>query len=129
MTQTPQFILELLDKELRRVQTDLLKKVATKYNLDHEELVTSFLSSPLKLTPTKDVSITVIKKINPSAPPKADHRCMARIWNRGRGGQCTRARREDSDYCTHHVSHLKHGRIDDKVPRELYPAHSSALYK
>ena len=127
--QTPQFILELLEKELRRVQSDLLEKVATKYNLDHAELVESFLPKQLKVCPTKDVAITVTKKHTPLAPAPAEVRCMARIWNRGKGGQCTRARREDSEYCTHHMHNRKHGKIEDVLPRQLYPAHSSALYK
>jgi hypothetical protein len=129
MKKAPQFIFDLLDRELRRIQSDLLEKVATKYKLDHAELVASFLSKPPELLATQDVSVTVIKNQKPAQPPAKQKRCMARVWNRGKGGQCMRVRRDDCDYCTSHMSNRKHGRIDDKVPRELYPAHATALHK
>ena len=50
--------------------------------------------------------------------------CMSRIWNNGRGGQCSRARIEGSDYCKSHQQQVKkrgrltHGRIDGDVPPE-----------
>ena len=49
-------------------------------------------------------------------------RCMARVWNAGSGGQCTRPRRGDSDFCGLHQRELAqktlltHGRVDGPIP-------------
>jgi len=53
----------------------------------------------------------------------SDDRCMARVWNRGQGGQCSRRRTEDSELCGQHDLEaqqrgLTHGRIDGEIPKE-----------
>merc|ERR1719453_1999021 len=50
--------------------------------------------------------------------------CMARTWNDGKGGQCTRPRAENSDLCAMHIKQrdsekgLVHGRVDGEVPEK-----------
>ena len=49
---------------------------------------------------------------------------MARIWNKGYGGQCRQYSKGDQDYCTIHLKHfqnghLPHGRIDMPCPKIL----------
>ena len=48
-------------------------------------------------------------------------RCMARVWNDGFGGQCSRNKKENSDYCGKHMkmalsNKLQCGRIDEEKP-------------
>mmetsp|Transcript_32060 Transcript_32060/g.70239 ORF Transcript_32060/g.70239 Transcript_32060/m.70239 type:complete len:238 (-) Transcript_32060:22-735(-) len=53
-------------------------------------------------------------------------RCMSRIWNSAKGGQCERAPAPGKDLCVQHASMLKslgklsHGRVDGKVPPAKY---------
>jgi len=134
MTSAPQFVFDLLNQELLRIQRELLEKVATKYELDCSELLREFLPGihdheHTNMTLQDEVRITVKKTLKPRPVAGADSRCLARVWNRGRGGQCTRSRRDGCDFCTSHTSSQKHGRIDDKVPRDLFPFRATALYK
>ena len=50
--------------------------------------------------------------------------CMARIWNKGYGGQCRKYSQQGHDYCSIHLKHfqnghLPHGRIDMPCPKIL----------
>lgn len=50
--------------------------------------------------------------------------CMARIWNKGYGGQCSKKSTPGHDYCSIHLKHfqnghLPHGRIDMSCPKIL----------
>ena len=50
--------------------------------------------------------------------------CLARIWNKGYGGQCKRFKKEGHDYCLLHLKQfqegcLPHGRIDTPCPKIL----------
>lgn len=129
--QTPAFIFGLLDAELRRVHVELLKNVATKYKLDHDSLVQEFLPQEKldKLVDKRTTTTEVYVKHKKVAHPPPESRCMARIYNRGKGGQCTKSRSESGDLCALHCKYLKHGKITDPVPRELFPFHASAIYK
>merc|ERR1711971_1407668 len=52
-------------------------------------------------------------------PESINHEsCMARIWNGGKGGQCTKTKRvEGYDYCvTHKEKYVVHGRVDGPIP-------------
>lgn len=55
-------------------------------------------------------------KIGNTVFPSAAGFCMARVWNFGFGGQCTRVRTV-SEFCTFHTTkwHV-HGRIDGPIP-------------
>jgi hypothetical protein len=126
----PQFIFDLFESELRNIQKDLLKNVATKFNLNHEELVKEFLPEKLKLIPNTKISVSVHKKVAPRELPANEKRCMARVWNRGKGGQCTRFRMSSScEYCNQHEKNLKHGRIDETIKDKIFPKSANSLYK
>lgn len=50
--------------------------------------------------------------------------CMARIWNKGYGGQCRKHSQQGYEYCSIHLKHfqnghLPHGRIDMPCPKTL----------
>jgi hypothetical protein len=103
--------------------------VASKYNLSHADLVDEFLTPHLQIIPTATEKITVKKKKNPPPPAPEEERCWARIWNRGKGGQCTKRRVEDHDFCKAHLKQRKHGDFREEVPREIYPHRSAVYYK
>lgn len=138
----PSFIFDIFEKELENMQKALLAKVATKYNLNEEELVKTFIDHErLHLVPNNDVTVVVCKKINKDSkkPVDASCRCTARIWNRGKGGQCTRQvmvcdnsqsqSQSRPRYCAQHSDKRKHGDIGDKADAKLFPKNPTALYK
>lgn len=112
------------------MQSKLLQKVANKYQLSHQTLLEEFLPDPtLHLIPASCENIVVKKKQTRKQPTPEDERCCARIWNRGKGGQCTKRQVDGSDYCKAHLSNRKHGDFRDAVPREIYPHRSAVYYK
>lgn len=127
----PSFIFDMFEQELKRMQTELLSKVATKYNLNEAELLETFVNgTKLTIVPNNSVTVVVHKKVNnlnKQAVP-ADSRCSARIWNRGKGGQCTRHVCEQGRYCAQHSENRKHGDITDSVDSKLFPKNPTALY-
>ena len=130
----PHFIFDPFEKELLNIQKELLKKVATKYSLNYDELLNDLLPKEVKLIPNTKTSIQIKKNNNPITPPSQQDRCMARVWNRGKGGQCLRNRIEDKDgtileYCSQHKNNRKHGRIDELPNNKIFPKESKSLYK
>jgi hypothetical protein len=127
---TPQYIFDLLQSELIEYNKNILENIATKYNLNKENLLKEFLPKELKIIPNEKECIEIIHKGIPRRPPeKESDRCMARIWNRGKGGQCIRLKLKNCDFCSQHKEKNKHGRIDEAVPRDLFQNKSNALYK
>jgi hypothetical protein len=133
MAEVPSFILTVLDKEIRAIQCDMLERVARDYGLDANELVQKYAQSaaPCSVVPNTKTKIEIRRKVVQSVPD-AEHRCMARIWNRGKGGQCSKRRAESSDFCTNHTKgELHHGRIDVPPPFSVFGASNRkrAIYK
>lgn len=128
----PHYIFDILNKELIDLQKELLKKVATKYILDYETLVNDFIESTANnIKPNTNIQIQVKKHIIRKNNIDPENRCQARIWNRGKGGQCTKKRMDIVDclYCKQHLTNRKHGSIKDPPDLKLFPLHSCALYK
>ncbi len=130
MASTPQFIFDLLQTELISINRELLKRVVNKYDLDENEVINEFLPTKLKIIPNEKKSVEIVHKATPRKPPENEkQRCMARVWNRGKGGQCIRFRIKNCEFCCQHKEKIKHGRIDEEVPRELFQKQSNAIYK
>lgn len=63
--------------------------------------------------------------------------CMARIWNRGNGGQCSKHARDGGEYCGGHTNEimkngkLRHGRVNEPPPNDVFKptVRQKALYK
>jgi hypothetical protein len=126
----PSFIFDLFEKELKNIQSELLCKVATKYGLDEDELITTFLEdNKLKLIPNNNITVVITKKKHKDKDQDDEGRCRcrARVWNRGKGGQCTRYVQE-GNYCAQHTAHRKHGTIDDKADPKIFPKNPTAIY-
>lgn len=71
-------------------------------------------------------SYLIEEKKQKNKKKKSENRncCLARIWNKGYGGQCKRFQKEGHDYCLLHLKqsqqgHLPHGRIDTPCPKIL----------
>lgn len=131
MAVIPDFLMSLLENELRSLQENLLRKVAAAYNLDDKEMIDRFLPpTPLQIIPD---SVKIVRKPCPRAEVPLEARCKARIWNRGRGGQCTRGAKTEDGLCTHHYKEqeqdgkLRHGWIHDPPSKELF-GKPKALY-
>ena len=131
MAAVPEFVFTLLNKELYDIQCRLLERVAADHGMDHTDLVERYLRDPLEIVPNTKTKVEVVRRQDPRPPPEPCQRCMARIWNRGKGGQCTRRRAGEGDYCANHAKGpLRHGRIDERAPKEVFrPSASSSLYK
>jgi hypothetical protein len=127
----PQYVWELLERELHRCQAELLRRVAERHGLVFEELLSEFLtpSPAAHLVPNRDVPIVIHKQLRPKPVAPEQGRCFARVWNRGKGGQCSRARQPSCEYCVQHAAHRKHGDVRETPPRDLYPKHKLLLYK
>ena len=126
----PQYIFDLLQNELIEYNKKILMKIAQKHELDEADILAEFLPKQLKLIPNEKETIEIVHKNEPRKPPKVEsERCMARIWNRGKGGQCIRLKLKECDFCSQHKEKNKHGRIDQEVPRELFQTQSNVLYK
>lgn len=120
MKDLPRYLLDLLDHELDTVQRRLLQRVAARYALPYEEMCTELLV-PVRLVPSSETHLEVIKRMAPKPPPAAECRCMGRVWNKGQGGQCRRVRVAPGDFCMQHDKQCKHGRIDEPPPAHFTP--------
>ncbi len=117
-TEVPEFLFALLEQELRKVQIDVLKKVAKEYELNEDELIDRILpTKPIHIMPER---IKIVRRPALKPPIEADDRCQARIWNRGRGGQCTRNATTADRLCRQHAQEfqksegkLRHGWIHE----------------
>jgi hypothetical protein len=130
--EAPNFIFKLFEKEIIRIQTELLENVATKYDMDKDALIQEFIGG-VTLVPSSKINIVVHKQLNPRTPPNEDNRCRARIWNRGRGGQCMRSRidsnGDECKYCYQHATRRKLGTIDEPPDKSQFPKTPTSLYK
>jgi len=82
----------------------LIKKIGDKYNLNQSDLFKEF-----KPDSTKIAIELGIKKRNRRVL-EVNKRCLGRKFD---GCQCTRSKRENSDFCLSHEKNLPQGRIDD----------------
>ena len=80
-----------------------IKEIAENENWDSEYIIQKYMSS-INITPYKE-----IKKRERKLPSK-DMQCKGRKCD---FTQCTRKRKENSDFCQSHIKNLKYGRVDD----------------
>lgn len=81
-----------------------IKEIAEHENLDVEYIMKKYMSS-INISPYKEV-----KKRTRTLPPK-DMQCQGR---KNDFTQCTRKKKDDTDFCQSHLKNLKFGRVDDE---------------
>lgn len=124
----PQYLWDLLEHELHLSHLALLEKVAARFDIPLEELEREVMPHGIRLVPNKETPIVIKRSMRPKPDAPQEERCFARIWNRGKGGQCTRRRPEGCDFCSQHVHTRKHGDIREEVPRSIYPKKKKLLF-
>lgn len=130
----PGYIFQILEHEFQQMQIGWLKKIAEKYELNEEELKQTCIE-PLKIVPNQTTKIEVIRKTKPRKTAVVTERCMARIWNRGLGGQCSRKHLANEKLCTQHLKELnehtklRHGWYEEQPPMTVFNGKNKTLYK
>ena len=131
----PNFLFQILEKELQDIQCQLLEKVANKYSLDFNTLKSEFIKPLTLVSHQGGTKIKVIRQQNSRKKPDSEERCNARIWNRGLGGQCSRKKCKDYELCSQHQSELdkqkilRHGYYTDSPPMCVFTGIHKTLYK
>jgi hypothetical protein len=125
---TPAFIFDLLNNELQQIQIKMLEKISKKYNIDINELKNEFIK-PLSIIPEKTEKVIIMKKQKGRKLPSDEERCTARIWNRGKGGQCSRPRKKNECFCCQHVENRKHGIISEPPSKKVFKHNTNIVYK
>ncbi len=136
MAEVPKFLFDLFELELQRLRLELLKQVASEFDMDYDTLVERIMPK-VRVVPNTEVKVQITKP-RLSVAADSEQRCTARIWNRGKGGQCSRKQKEgDVKLCTQHLKEycmektLRHGWFHEPPPKEVFtPAKKEkALYK
>lgn len=87
----------------------ILQQIANVYDINEEELVSSYLISGASLV---DINTeTPKRKRKKNKQLQKDELCMAR---KADNAQCTRRRKDNMEFCGKHCNNLKFGRIDDE---------------
>ncbi|MGA1048219.1 MAG: hypothetical protein ACO3UU_09425 [Minisyncoccia bacterium] len=111
---TPAFIFDILNNEIYTIHKDMLHKISKKYNIDINELTSEFLK-PLTVTPEEIEKVVIYKKHQRRSIPDTLNRCKACIWNKGKGGQCTRSCIQSQSFCAQHIDKQKNGTVFNKI--------------
>jgi hypothetical protein len=98
-----EFIVSSIQTMFQKKLKDVLTSIAEKYSIDQEQLFDSYLDPSLE-TDGKN------KKKKTKKKDETTSVCLAR---KADGVQCTRHKKDNSDYCGKHSISLKFGRIDD----------------
>lgn len=106
----------IISSHLYKMFSDEIQIIYKKINEHHPEITIEQLNSIYNLDiSTLAIKLGIKKRIRKKID--ADKTCMGR---KGDGLQCTRSRRDGSEYCLSHQKNLPHGRIDDTsyVPKK-----------
>lgn len=125
--EAPAFIFDILNKELYSIHEAMLQKIAVKYKIDIDELTKEFLT-PLNIIDENLEKVVIYKKQQKKTIPNNENRCCARVWNRGKGGQCTRACKSNSLFCSQHVEVRRHGVITEIPSKDIFCKKKNSIY-
>jgi hypothetical protein len=131
MLTVPEYLSEIVNEEVLRVQKELLRRVSTRFAIPYDQLE-SMLDQNGQTSQDEKV---VVKRVKSAKIISEDERCQARTWSRGQGGQCTR-RKGENGLCLQHEKQLKddgklkHGWIHEKRPKDTFTIRRpTALHK
>lgn len=118
----PDFILNLFQNEIRKINLQMLEKFCKVFNVDIEDAKIK-LKDQLNIVfePVKNEIVTIVKKQKEIDP---DKRCNARVLRKYEMGQCSRKKIEDCIFCKKHqkmndAGKLKYSTIDSPVPKDI----------
>jgi len=119
---------EILEQVWASRERDLFQKISDSHDITYETLLAEFGSNSAKSGLNMMIAPAQAepKKSRKCNIPHSD-RCMARVWNGGKGGQCSRrgGKGDGKDLCGNHArclsekGHLPQGRIDEDVPENM----------
>ena len=125
---------DILDQLWASRERDLLQRIAADNSeLDYDTLLSTYGNKSAKLGVKLEVNVGGFEEAEPkkkksrrSSVPESE-RCMARVWNGGKGGRCTRrgCKGSNGDLCGNHArcleekGELPQGRIDEDLPENM----------
>jgi hypothetical protein len=119
---------EILEQVWACRERELFQKIADNHDITYETLLAEFGSNSAKSSLNMLVAPVQAdsKKCRKCNVPQSD-RCMARVWNGGKGGQCSRrgGKGTGKDLCGNHArclsekGELPQGRIDEDIPENM----------
>lgn len=104
-----EYIMKSLHSIFNNKLKDILKEISEDNSINYDTLEEKYIQ-----TDTLDLSVPLFKKKKRKKNTilKQTELCMAR---KADSGQCTRRRKDGSEFCGKHNGQLKFGRIDDTV--------------
>lgn len=104
-----EYIMNSLHSIFNNKLKDILKQISDEHSINYDDLETRYIQ-----TNTLDLTVPIHKKKKRKKNTVLNQTelCMAR---KADTGQCTRRRKDGSDFCGKHNGQLKFGRIDDTV--------------
>jgi len=121
----PNFVIGLFQNEINKIKINLIKQICKDFYLDEEELIKEY-TCDINLINKNLENIQIVKKNNYNSNLSDDDRCLARIYNNGKGARCKRSK-NDGKLCTLHnkiltrEGKLKCGYIDEPRPNGVFP--------
>lgn len=98
--------LTYLQKKLYEYKERILRDLSKELNIPFKDLKEEFLVTEKKTN----------KYHGPDRSEIDNSKCMARIWHTKLGGvQCSKNKKNDSDYCAIHTKKRNYGRIDEVI--------------
>ena len=136
---------EILDQLWSLRERTLLQRISVFHNLDYNDLLSTFGTETSKKVVQLNIKpilgnpevVEKPKKSLRTNVPEGE-RCMARVWNSGKGGRCTRrgCKGPGKDLCGNHArcfsekGVLPQGRMDEELPENMASSvNSSPLSK
>jgi len=100
------FVIKSLASIYNNKLKDVLTDISSNYSINKEKLFGKYLSEDIKF----NVELFQKRKRKQNKKLAENELCMAR---KADNAQCTRRRKDSSEFCGKHCNNLKFGRIDD----------------
>lgn len=121
----PKFVIGIFQNEVNKIKINLIKQICKDFYLDEEELIKEYICD-INLINKNLENIQIVKKNNYNSELSNDDRCLARIYNNGKGARCKRSK-NCNGLCTLHNNilnrngKLKYGYINKPKPKSAFP--------
>lgn len=102
------YILSAISSVFNSKLKDILTQISSDYSLNKDKLISKYVQND---NISMNIDIVQKRKRKKNKQLTGSELCMAR---KADNDQCTRRRKENSEYCGKHCNNLKFGRIDDE---------------